>query len=97
MIGLEWRAIQWSEFGGFTRVLPSDYFSFSLDPSLGAFDFSPGEGLPPSGASAGAASTLILVLSGKPYAPLVTTLSPSLTPSRICTSSPWRTPSFTAF
>src|SRR4029077_6868258 len=51
MSGRECRAIQGSEFGRFTLVLPSDYFSLSLDPSLGAFDFPAGEGLPSSGAS----------------------------------------------
>src|SRR5438876_10487907 len=99
MTGLECRAIQWSEFGEFTQLLRGGYFSL-LSP-LGAFDpslvpsFDPS--LDPSAGASVAASTLILVLSGSPYAPLVTTLSFSVTPSRIWTSSACRMPTFTAF
>src|SRR4030081_3345585 len=65
--GLECRAIQWSVFGWFTQSLRRDYFS--LLPPLGALESSPlapSPLAPSAGASAGAASTLILVLSGNP-------------------------------
>src|SRR3954466_7864388 len=95
MTGLECWATQYSffalAFSEFKRALRDHYFS--PDPSLGAFD-PPGEGFA-SSAGASGDSILILVLSGNPYAPIVTTFSPSLSPSTTCTSSPFRMPSLT--
>ena len=85
MTGRECRATQCSEVGRFTLLLRVGYFSLGAGFSPDSFGDSP------------LASTLILVLSGKPYAPLATTLSPAVTPSTICTSASWRMPSFTAF
>src|SRR5258706_2427139 len=85
IIGREWRDTQCSDLFCFTQWLRGGYFS--LGDSLGAS----------FGVSAGGASILIFVLSGKPYAPVDTTLSASVTPSRICTSSSCRMPSLTVF
>src|SRR5258706_9700891 len=86
IIGREWRDTQCSDLFCFTQWLRGGYFS--LGDSLGA-SFEPAAGAS-FGVSAGGASILIFVLSGKPYAPVDNTLSASGTPLRICTSSSCR-------